>query len=123
MEIQADLADGNRMAFVQPGRQCIDICWRMVCEETRVQSIGRMQFDVTGAECLDAWPTALINGRNDHRLDSGLARALEDGVAIVGEGVVIEMDVAVDEFVHVVVFVRWQRVRCGEHKHNATDAS
>src|SRR3546814_5044064 len=36
VEIQADLADGDRTVFVQPGRQCIDICRCMLRKKNRI---------------------------------------------------------------------------------------
>lgn len=69
-----------------------------------------MKAGVKGAEVADFRPASGIDGGNDHPADPGQAGALDDCLAVVGEGGIIEMDMAVDELEHDPLFVRWQRV-------------
>ena len=96
---------------------------RMLGQERRVQSVGGVQAGMTGTEGADRRPTVGIDGRNDHRADPDLASTFDDRIAIAGEGVVVEMDVAVDELGHDSFFVHWQRVPRLSREDNVTSVS
>jgi hypothetical protein len=96
---------------------------RMVGQEHRMQTVGGMQAGMAGAEVPDGRPAVGIDGRNDHRADAGLAGAFDDRATVAGEGVVIEMDVTVDESGHDLFFVDWQRVLRFLREDNVTSVS
>jgi hypothetical protein len=62
-----------------------------------MQAVGRMQPGVVRAEFPDPRPASGVDSWNDHRVDPGLAGAIDHGAAIGGERVVIEVDMAVDK--------------------------
>jgi hypothetical protein len=96
---------------------------RMVGQEHRMQTVGGMQAGMAGAEVPDGRPAVGIDGRNDHRADASLAGAFDDRATVAGEGVVIEMDVTVDESGHDLFFVDWQRVLRFLREDNVTSVS
>jgi len=108
MKIQADLAYGYRAASIEACRQCVHMRGEMMGQEHRMQAEGRMQPGMIGAQRLYPRPTAGVDGRYDHRLDASLAGAFDHCVAIDGERLVIEMDVAVDQLGRRAIFVHWQ---------------
>ena len=96
---------------------------RMVGQEHRMQTVGGMQAGMVGTKVLYRRPAVGIDGRDDHRADPGPTGAFEDRVTVAGEGVVIQMDVAVDELEHDLLFVHWQRVPRLPREDNVTSVS
>jgi len=88
-----------------------------------MQTVGGMEAGMAGAEVPDGRPAVGIDGRNDHRADASLAGAFDDRATVAGEGVVIEMDVTVDESGHDLFFVDWQRVLRFLREDNVTSVS
>lgn len=80
----------------------------MIRKEHRVQAESGMQPRVIGAQRLDPRPAVGADGRYDHGVDASQPRSFDHRVAIDGEGLVIEMNVAVDQLERGAIFVHWQ---------------
>jgi hypothetical protein len=100
MEVEPDLAHGDRRVVIQPCRQLIEVCGLVPSEVNRMQTVGWMNVDLVPGQFGDAAPTVEIDRGHDQLPDTGIPRASDDRIAIGVEGRQIEMDMAVDKCMH-----------------------